>query len=65
MFAFTQNRDPAKTSLCALETEKLKQTALIVHRHTPFVVMVRLVQGIIATPPASLVFNGLHRLIIS
>ena len=50
MFAFSQNCDPAETGLGTFETEEFKQCPIIVNRYTPFLVMVGLVEGVVATP---------------
>ena len=36
---------PAEASLCSFEDEQFEQVAIIVDRHSPFVVVVRLVDG--------------------
>src|SRR5262245_58444198 len=39
-----QNGDPAQPSLGAFENEKLKQEAVIMHGHAPFLVVIRNVE---------------------
>jgi hypothetical protein len=51
--ALLQNRDPRQASLRAFQQQKLKQAALVMARHAPFIVMVSGVKGIIAAPGAA------------
>ncbi len=39
-FAFVENDLPTQTRLSAFENKKLKELAIIVNRHTPFLVMI-------------------------
>ena len=57
--SFAQDRDPRKTRLRTLQTQKLEQFVLIAAGHAPFVVVVRLIQGIGAAPGAVWIVAGI------
>src|SRR5207247_8314829 len=46
-----QDRGPGQTCLRTFEAEHLEEAALVVHWHTPFLVMVREVLGIVRRSP--------------
>jgi hypothetical protein len=44
ILALLQNGDPAQARLCTFEDKELEEQSVVVHRYTPFMVMVRPVQ---------------------
>ena len=53
VLAFAQNRQPTQSSLCAFEDQEFEQPPIVVQRHPPLAVVIRLIQRIVPAPNAT------------
>jgi hypothetical protein len=53
VFAFPQDREPTQTRLKALEADFFEQSRVVVHRASPFTIVVFDIQRIVTAPPTA------------
>ena len=59
MLPLAQDGQPAQTRLKTLEADLLEESDVVVNWHTPFVVVIRDVQWVVAAPPTASLAIGM------